>query len=444
LWQSFRDDFAAMLRDVLAPAAGMVPSVGGVCPIADDDARFLASVLGPDHVRMPSPEAVDRPSRSAVEDAGPRDPRLAILWSESLVAIGRMLAGDPSSAADERRDAIRLITEIVSDALGSRCAAAWLVDSWLRMDGASLDPTAQSSLRHALRLAEPGSWVERESLLLLVAVGLESPDADPSELARWIERIPVHDPSMALRCAVLVGRSLDPERAAGMVRELLDQSPEMVLDLVSQPRCRPFVEGSKRYLGVLLERTRATLRQRANSVGELHATCNDLALSLGAPFSAISEPLVVDSDKIDLRTGRRLGVALLGEWDATFQEWSDCFQSELSRVRSEATKLEKFLANAYKERDYWAGNVASIEEEARVRGYALHAYGMFGWFQGKRRRQSEQMRAHFEHCRLNLDQAENLLRQQENRAKHDLQNLKARIEQLESGEQRFHQLQRPK
>ena len=73
-----------------------------------------------------------------------------------------------------------MITEIVSDALGSRCAAAWLVDSWLRMDGASLDPAAESSLRHALRLAEPGSWVERESLLLLVAARSESPDAVPS------------------------------------------------------------------------------------------------------------------------------------------------------------------------------------------------------------------------------------------------------------------------
>lgn len=439
----FRDDLSAELRAALAPGSIILPASAPAHPIGESETEFLRSVLGPDWDRLVEVSRGDGPDRARLEALGPRDPRLALLWTEALVAVSRMLSETCTSVEDERSDARRLVTEILSDALGRRCAMAWLLDAWLRLCDEPSDNDVTESLRHAARLADAGSWVERQSILLLASLKLSRESAADAEITESIHGLPSGTARDTLRCASLIWHSGDSAQALRMVHSVLEDGPDIAVELLASQRYAPFAQEVRRFLHLLLDRTRGVVHVRSVAVAELHALCNQLAGDAGSPFVAIGETVDVPVDNLDLRTGRRLGVALAREWDETHREWSEKCAAELSRLRAELAKLERFLQNAYKERDYWAANVASVEEEARTHGYVLHAYGVFGWFQSKKRRRSEQMRAHYEQCKLNLDQAENLLRQQENRARFDIQNLGKRVELLEGYAQRLSGLVRP-
>ncbi|MFY7950904.1 MAG: hypothetical protein ACOVT5_00225, partial [Armatimonadaceae bacterium] len=255
------------------------------------------------------------PDRAELEALGPREARLGLLWAEALVAVSRMLSEDGPGVDDERIDARRLLSEILGDALGRRCAITWMLDAWLRLCESPSDPEAVESLRHAVRLAESGGWVERQSVLLLASVKLASSQDPESEINDTVERLESRFPHDRLRCAALIWHAGSTEKAVEMVRSVLEETPDVAVELLCAPRYQAFGPDVRRFLSILVERTRAVVQQRSAAVAELHAVCNQMAAEIGSPFVAIADTVQVVAENLDLRTGKRLGVALAREWD---------------------------------------------------------------------------------------------------------------------------------
>ena len=435
--EEIRDDLSAQLCFLLAsrdsgPTGSMpMPNIG------DSDAEFLQEVLGDAWSTFPNSRVGRDGDRDFFERSGPRDPRLSLLWNEALVAIGKSFSGSEADRQAELADADRLIGEILGDALGRRCATAWLLDAWLDCVLSVGGGNVTESLWNAARLSEPESWTLRQARLLGTAYALGDSSPAAEEFRGTLARLESEDPQELLRIARL--KLLAGNRASAMedFSRGLEANPELVIAVLDRDFDQPFAELAKLVLNQSLTKARDAVRSWALAVDALHALGKRLCDAAGPPFPAPVPTIRLSVETLDLRSARRLASDLAEEWRTAVAHWSEMIATEEERAGAEAAKLRRFLGNALKERDYWAESVTSLEEEARVKGYALHEYGMFGLFQAKKRRKSEQMRVHYEQCRLNLEQAENLLRQQENRARYDIDRLETRLALLRGFSEQF-------
>lgn len=78
-------------------------------------------------------------------------------------------------------------------------------------------------------------------------------------------------------------------------------------------------------------------------------------------------------------------------------------KEQLAATDKELSRLERLVAGAVKERDYWMNSVRSIEAEAKEGGFELHAYSITNPFKRKLKERQEQTRLLYEQCKVNLE-----------------------------------------
>jgi hypothetical protein len=94
---------------------------------------------------------------------------------------------------------------------------------------------------------------------------------------------------------------------------------------------------------------------------------------------------------------------------------------QLDATERELSRLERLVAGAVKERDYWMNSVRSIEAEAKEGGFELHAYSITNPFKRKLKERQEQTRLLYEQCKINLEKQEGVVISQTQRTAKEAQ-----------------------
>lgn len=93
----------------------------------------------------------------------------------------------------------------------------------------------------------------------------------------------------------------------------------------------------------------------------------------------------------------------------------------LAATDKEIARLDRLVAGAIKERDYWMNSVRSIEAEAKEGGFELHAYSITNPFKRKLKERQEQTRLLYEQCKANLEKQEGVVVSQMQRTSRESQ-----------------------
>lgn len=146
------------------------------------------------------------------------------------------------------------------------------------------------------------------------------------------------------------------------------------------------------------------LRSDWNSrLSALITICESAATVLGVP---LPDGLAEKANRL-LSVSDRIGPGQnASDLDIVIADVMEFLNDQVVATDKELSRLDRLVAGAVKERDYWMNSVRSIEAEAKEGGFELHAYSITNPFKRKLKERQEQTRLLYEQCKVNLEKQE--------------------------------------
>lgn len=145
----------------------------------------------------------------------------------------------------------------------------------------------------------------------------------------------------------------------------------------------------------------------------------------------VPEEIIEDANRLRLLADRFAPGQDASELDAVTLAAMEFLTGQLATTDKELSRLDRLVAGAIKERDYWLNSVKSIETEAKEGGFELHAYSITNPFKRKLKERQEQTRLLYDQCKVNLEKQEAVVVSQQQRTAKESQRLSERKVKLQ-------------
>lgn len=313
----------------------------------------------------------------------------AEMASLGLAAEANAWASDGRERQAELSDARRLFEAVIANPIGARNGYVWFELGWILEALGEHPSKVAECFYHAQRLLRGTDSDVLHRARLLMCIYEDSSGIDAS-LRSSLFSVPGGLAVLATVPCDIVGPSANVS--------VLDAT----FAIASSPES-PLADA-------MLENIRASVAQGL----QLRAEWN-------ARLSALITICQTATDSLDLKlpediveNAKRL--QSLGERYAIGQDATDLLDvsiaardflvTQLAATDKELARLDRLVAGAMKERDYWMNSVRSIEAEAKEGGFELHAYTITNPFKRKLKERQEQTRLLYEQCKVNLEKQE--------------------------------------
>ncbi|MEY3602090.1 MAG: hypothetical protein RL169_1334, partial [Armatimonadota bacterium] len=192
-------------------------------------------------------------------------------------------------------------------------------------------------------------------------------------------------------------------------------SPEYTDHLIQNPRlleallvmmAKPGTAIASTMAGAVQTAVLQGLQQRSDWNARLSAlltTCEAATEILDLP---VPDSIIEKAKRLQSMSDRFSPGQDASDLDVVIADTLEFLTDHVTVTDKELSRLERLVAGAVKERDYWMNSVRSIEAEAKEGGFELHAYSITNPFKRKLKERQEQTRLLYEQCKVNLEKQE--------------------------------------
>ncbi len=301
----------------------------------------------------------------------------------------------------ELTDARRLFEAVTAHPIGARNGFVWYELGWIFDAAGESQAKVAECFYHAQRLLRGVETDVLHSARLLMTI-FEGSGALDTTVQNSLAGLPGG-------MAILIHDGRNPEYLDQLARN--PQVFEALMVILAQP-------------GSPVAATMATaveqavhqgLQQRGEWSARLSAlitTCETVTKELDLHFPVA---IIEDANRLQLLADRFAPGQDASELDAVTLAAMDFLAGQLATTDKELSRLNRLVAGAIKERDYWLNSVKSIETEAKEGGFELHAYSITNPFKRKLKERQEQTRLLYDQCKVNLEKQEAVVVSQQQR-----------------------------
>lgn len=309
-----------------------------------------------------------------------------------LSAESNAWASSGREQAAELSDARRLLEAVIAHPIGARNGFVWFELGWV-LDAAN-EPQARVAecFYHAQRLLR---GVETDVLHVARLMMLLFEGGSPQDTS-------IHQGlcSTSGGQALLVCDGSFPEYA-----DRLAQNPrlfEALLVIMAKPGTTIASTMANAVQAAVLQglQLRSDWNARLSALITICETATE-ALDLRVPDAIVGE-----ANRLRSMIDRFAPGQDASDLDVVTADALEFLRDQLDVTDKELSRLERLVAGAVKERDYWLNSVRSIEAEAKEGGFELHAYSITNPFKRKLKERQEQTRLLYEQCKVNLEKQE--------------------------------------
>lgn len=292
----------------------------------------------------------------------------------------------------ELSDARRLLEAVIAHPIGARNGFVWFELGWI-LD-ATNEPQAKVAecFYHAQRLLRgmESDVLHVARLMMLLFEGGSPQDAS---IHQGLSSTPGG-------LALLVSDANSPEYTDHWI-----QNPRL-LEALLVMMAKPGTAIASTMAGAVQTAVLQGLQQRSDWNARLSAlltTCEAATEILDLP---VPDSIIEKAKRLQSMSDRFSPGQDASDLDVVIVDTLEFLTDHVTVTDKELSRLERLVAGAVKERDYWMNSVRSIEAEAKEGGFELHAYSITNPFKRKLKERQEQTRLLYEQCKVNLEKQE--------------------------------------
>lgn len=309
-----------------------------------------------------------------------------------LAAESNAWASSGREQLAELSDARRLLEAVIAHPIGARNGFVWFELAWI-LDAAG-EPQAKVAecFYHAQRLLRGVDTdvlhVARLMMLLFEGGSLQDASTHPG-----LSSIPGG-------LALLVSDGSFPEYADQLV-----QNPRLFEALLVM-MAKPSSAIASTMAGAVEKAVLQGLQHRTDWNARLSALITICETATEMLDLRIPDAILEKANRLQSICDRFAPGQDASDLDDVIADALQFLKEQLAATDKELSRLERLVAGAVKERDYWMNSVRSIEAEAKEGGFELHAYSITNPFKRKLKERQEQTRLLYEQCKVNLEKQE--------------------------------------